>query len=528
MQNSGDSASSDTEIWRDGSLVAYDRVPYDSAPFPQSHPDRAATIARLLGATPPAVETARILELGCASGGNLLPMAEQLPRATLLGIDGSRKQIEAAEDLRRRAGLDNVELRHQDIAAFDDRELVDYVIAHGVYSWVPSEVQESVLRVIGDLLSPDGVAYVSYNAYPGWHLLEMVRQIMLFAAGPFDNPRQRLGEAKDYLARLVDARPEDDPLRKLLAEELHSIQRDDPSYLLHDHLERHNAPVYFHQFIERAERHGLAYLGEADFGHTDRENLPEKIRTEMLDFWADPIRAEQHVDFRLNNTFRQTLLCRTSIRPDRRFTSVDWERLFIATDAAVDTAPLDVNSRAPVHFRREQAALRTRDPFVKAVLLLLSEAWPGAIAFPDLAQRAGRMVGVDGLEEASSRLARFARRAFGASIVDIRSSSPRLRAEPSERPRASALALAQAETNSCVTNLLHAQVNLDKLKLSVLASCDGKRDRAGVARQLIELAGLREAPTQLARLESSEIHGQVQARVDDTLEGLARMALLIE
>ena len=533
MQKSGDSASSETaisetEIWRDGSLVAYDRVPYGSDPYPQSHPDRAATIARLLGVSPPAVETARILELGCAGGGNLLPMAEQLPRATLLGIDGSRKQIEFAEELRRRAGLDNVELRHQDIATFDDREPFDYVIAHGVYSWVPPEVQQSLLRVIGDSLGTEGIAYVSYNAYPGWHLLEMVREIMLFAAQPFDDPRERLSRAKDYLTRLVDARQEDDPLRKLLAEELQSIQHDDPSYLLHDHLERHNAPVYFHQFIERAAQYGLAYLGEADFGQTDRENLSEKIRTEMLEFSDDPIRAEQHIDFRLNNTFRQTLLCRTSIRPDRRFTSVDWDRFVIATDAVVDTAPLDVRSRAPVHFRREQAVLRTRDPFVKAVLLLLSEAWPGAIAFAELAQGAGRMVGFDSPEKASRRLARLARLAFGASIVDVRTSMPRLRAEPSERPRASAVARAQAEMGPCVTNLLHSQVNLDELKLSVLASCDGRRDCAGVVRHLIELAGLRDAPAHLARFESSELHDQVQTRVDDTLEGLARMALLIE
>ena len=528
MQKSGEWANSETEIWRDGSLVAYDRVPYGSDPYPQSHPDRAATIACLLGVSSPDVETARILELGCASGGNLLPMAEQLPQATLLGIDGSRKQIEAAEDLRRRGGLENVKTRHQDIADFDDREPFDYVIAHGVYSWVAPEVQESMLRVIGDTLSADGVAYVSYNAYPGWHLMEMIREIMLFAAQPYEDPREKLTQAKEYLARLIDARPKDDPLRKLLAEDLQGIQHDDPRYLLHDHLEHHNAPVYFHQFIERAAKHGLAFLGEAEFGQTDRENLPEKIRAELRDFSDDPIRAEQHVDFRMNNTFRQTLLCRTSIRPDRCFTSVDWQRLFLATDAVVDTAPLDVRSRARVHFRREQVVLRTHDPFVKAVLLLLSEAWPGAIGFSELAQIAGEKVGIDDPEEASSQLARLARRAFGASIVDVRTFAPRLSAEPSQRPQASAVTRAQAEKGTCVTNLLHSQVSIDTLKRSVLMNCDGKLDRDGIVRRLIELAKGSEAPGHVARLESAEVHNQLQARVDDTLESLARMALLIE
>jgi len=165
---------------------------------------------------------------------------------------------------------------------------------------------------------------------------------------------------------------------------------------------------------------------------------------------------------------------------------------------------------------------------VKAVFLLLSEAWPGAIAFPELLQRAGRRVGVDGPEKTSSRLAWLARRAFGASIVDIRTSAPRLKTEPSERPRASAVAWAQAEMGPCVTNLLHTQVDLDKLKLTVLAGCDGKRDREGFVRQLIELAGLRDAPAHRSPSEFSEVHDRLQARVDDTLQGLARMALLIE
>jgi len=523
--HSGDSANSETEIWRDGSLVAYDRVPYGSDPIPQSHPDRAATVARMLGVTPPPVETARILELGCASGGNLLPMAEQLPGATLVGIDGSRRQIEAAEQLRRRAGLENVELRHQDIATFHESEPFDYVIAHGVYSWVPPEVQSSVMRVIGETLSPEGVAYVSFNVYPGWHVQEMIRGIMLFAARPFDDPGERLSRAKDYLARLIASWPEEAPLRKLLAKELEEINEDDPNYLLHDHLEVHNVPVYFDQFVDRAARHGLAFLGEADFAQTDRENLPEKIRAELLAFADDPIRAEQHVDFRLNNTFRQTLLCRSSIVPDRSFGSIDWQRLFLASDAVVDTAPLDVRSQAPVHFRRDQAVVRTGEPLVKAALLLLTEAWPAAIAFDELSQRTGQMIGAGELDEVSRQLARLARRAFGASLLDIRTFSPRLQTEPSERPRASALALAQLESGSHITNLLHVQVPLDTLKQTVLAACNGRRSRQEIVARLMEHVAARNAP---AGLESSEVHRQVQARINDTLEGLARMALLIE
>lgn len=85
--------------------TSYDRVPYKSHPFRQSHPDRLAVIATLHGMSPPAIERARVLELGCASGGNLLPMADQFPEATFLGIDLSARQIQDGQRLIERAGL---------------------------------------------------------------------------------------------------------------------------------------------------------------------------------------------------------------------------------------------------------------------------------------------------------------------------------------------------------------------------------------------------------------------------------------
>lgn len=524
MQRTNDPSSSGTDIWRDGSLIAYDRVPYRSEPLPQSHPDRAATIARLLGVSAPPPESARILELGCASGGNLLPMAEQLPGATLLGIDASRNQIEAGQKLRRRAGLENVELRHQDISTFESSEPFDYIIAHGVYSWVPPEIQESLLRVISETLAPNGIAYVSYNTYPGWCLQEMVREMMLFASRRVEEPREKLVQAKEYLDLLVKGRPEQDPLRELLAAELDALEQEDLRYLMHEHFEEHNQPVYFYQFMEQATRHGLGFLGEVEFGQTDRQNLPETIREELVDFSDDLIRAEQHIDFRVNNTFRQTLLCRSQIRPDRRFESIDWSQLLIATDATVDTIPLDPNSSRPVHFRRQDSVLRTNEPLVKAAFLLLADEWPSAMPFDDLVRGAWSRLGSTGSsEQASLRLADLLRRAFGAGLVDLRTSSPRLSRVPSDYPTASSLARAQAEDGLSVTNLLHRVVNLDRVKLTTLVACDGELAKDEIVRDVSDqlLSG--------AESESSPSHReQVEARVADALEGLASMALLIE
>ena len=102
------------------SAAEYDRFPYHSNPFPQSHPQRLAALGRLFGVDAPEVKTARVLELGCASGGNLLPLAYYMPNASFVGIDFSGRQLEQGREIAKRAGLDNVELIHGDIAELDE------------------------------------------------------------------------------------------------------------------------------------------------------------------------------------------------------------------------------------------------------------------------------------------------------------------------------------------------------------------------------------------------------------------------
>lgn len=96
----------------------YDLVPYISVPIPPSHPDRISVVARLFGMTPPNPQEARVLELGCASGGNLLPMAETLPGSTFVGIDLSQRQILAGQEMLRAAGLKNVTLEQKSVLDF--------------------------------------------------------------------------------------------------------------------------------------------------------------------------------------------------------------------------------------------------------------------------------------------------------------------------------------------------------------------------------------------------------------------------
>src|SRR5215472_8789271 len=155
----------------------YDLVPYESYPFPRSHIRHLHAIGRLFALTPPAPDGCRVLELGGASGGNLIPVAIDHPGSHFLGIDLSARQIEAGQRQIADLGLKNIELRTGSIVDIDAGiGAFDYIIAHGVFSWVPPAVREKLLAVCRDCLAPQGIALVSHNTLPGWSPWQSLRE----------------------------------------------------------------------------------------------------------------------------------------------------------------------------------------------------------------------------------------------------------------------------------------------------------------------------------------------------------------
>jgi len=140
-----------------GAQASYDQTPYPNLSYSQSHPDRLATVATLLGMSPAAVERCRVLELGCAGGGNLIPMAYGLPESQFVGIDISARQIAEGQSVVAALGLKNITFKQMDIMEIGaDLGQFDYIIAHGVYSWVPPRCRTSSCSSAGRTWSPTG------------------------------------------------------------------------------------------------------------------------------------------------------------------------------------------------------------------------------------------------------------------------------------------------------------------------------------------------------------------------------------
>jgi SAM-dependent methyltransferase len=367
----------------------YDATPYTSNSFPQSAPGQLAAVAHLFGLEPPKVSSARVLEIGCAAGGNLIPFAAAHPQAHVVGIDLSHVQIDQGRTRVKALGVDNLELLVGDIARMDLAALgqFDFIIAHGVYSWVPAEVQEALLSAFRSSLAPDGVAYCSYNVYPGWKSKEILRDAMLLASGASTTPDDKARDARGMLDFLEDVAPAEGVLARVVAESRAFAEGFGDSYLLHDELETFNAPCYFYEMVTRASAHGLAYLAEArpetmvaaNFGPRVAEYVTEK---------SDGVQVlvEQYLDFVTNRMFRETLLVHAertptiSYSPDRsRFADLH----FAASVPPVDEQTLLDNSRQEYR-ESDGATLFTNDPGIKAALDELTAAWPWTLSRREL------------------------------------------------------------------------------------------------------------------------------------------------
>ena len=455
---------------------SYDDVPYGASAHPSTHPDRLATIATLFGAAPPPVAEARVLELGCARGGNLIPMAIAAPGAQFVGIDLSGRQIEDAKSVASGLGLGNIDLRHASILDVDaSYGEFDYIICHGVFAWVPRSVQDKILSIYEQHLTPNGVGHVSYNTYPGWHFRGMVREMLVYHSAGFSDAPTQIAAAKAMLGFLAHSAGQDSSYGRILNAELDLLAKLPDYYLFHEHLEPNNRPLYFHEFAERVEAAGLQYLGDADPPTMGHFNFPEEVQQILARLSNNVVQAEQYMDFLRNRTFRQSLLVKRDVQHSRSLTPASLRGLRVASSADL----LEGTSSGGEHqFRgRFDGTLTTRDPVLITALQTLRQSWPGSIMFEDLALTVGNALGAGSDDIGRSLGVSLLRLYMSSRLIELHATPPAFTLVVSERPVASPLARLQAVESTDVTNLRHEPVRLGDAERVLLAHMDGTRSR---------------------------------------------------
>ena len=372
----------------------YDEIPYPNIAKPFTHISRMAAIGALRGLTPVSPASCQVLELGCADGGNLLPMALQFKQSHFVGIDLSPVQIETGLKDSAYLSLKNFELRTADILELGpgDLDSYDYIIVHGVYSWVSSQVRERILSICKEHLNEDGLAYISYNTYPGWCGKQALREMLRFHTQRIDNPRQKAKAAMTLLTKMPTLEELPGDPATILAQRLrHDLEHmDEPlTYLVHEYLVDANEPLYFGDFLNRVQALGLRYVDDAFPGSTSLDRLPPATRRWIAESITDYNEQQQYLDFIANVSFRRSLLCHSCLMPDHESLLDRLRSLYVnATCRRADSS-----SDGVPQFKTDPGrVLSVKHPRLRAVLDSLVEARPGSISVAQLREILGNDV----------------------------------------------------------------------------------------------------------------------------------------
>lgn len=439
----------------DGLIVsAHNEVPYINSPYAQTHPSRLFVMGKLAGLNPPAVESCRVLELGASEGENLMGMAIVLPSAEFVGIELAELPVARGQKTISDLGLSNMRLEQMNILDVDKGlGQFDYIIAHGIYSWTPPEVRDHVLAIARANLNPGGIAYVSYNTYPGRHVYEVLREMMQFHIGEEKNPAMRLQKAREVLRTVATGRPEPDTLDAAVAGYAVELLERTDSALYHDDLCEFYQAVYFHDFVAHASCHGLRIVSEANPQDAVMQNVRPEALAQIREMAAgDRIREEQYLDFARTRKFRQTLLCHAESATG------------VGSVAGCYAAAIAHEAEDGAFVSPGGMRMTTQHAAPREYLRRLLKKRPGS-------------------EEIAAEDADLATRLFQTGMIEIRA-FPGIAKLAGDRPCASAFARYQAARGDTrVTTLGHRTMALageNARKLITLA--DGSRDRAEIER----------------------------------------------
>ncbi|HQZ82964.1 MAG TPA: class I SAM-dependent methyltransferase [Pyrinomonadaceae bacterium] len=465
----------------------YDDVPYPSFVFPQTSPDRLATLARVHGIDTASPAECRMLELGCGDGTNLLALAYSLPASRFVGIDLAATHINSAKAAAAKLGLSNVEFFELDVTKADAAALgeFDYIVAHGLFSWVPEFVRPAIFELYSKCLAPNGVGYISYNALPGCLIREITHGMMRFAARDISDPSEKVSAGIDFLTDIVDAAEDDSVYQTMLDLELEQISERTPQNVFHDDLSEMNRPFYFEEFVKMLDEYGFQYLCEAE-----PSELAKVAAFKFPETLGDTIEREQYRDFVTGRRFRTTLFCRSGIAIDRTHTPELMRGLRIAGQLEIDVEKETVNSDAPMSFATTKGNKVTLNhPLTKKSLVAIAEAWPRTTKTADLLADAQN-------DDAAVTLG-YLMQLFMAGFIKAHSIEQSFFTTISEMPEASRFARFQVgQGSNAVATLTGLNLEIKDPAIGrLLFLTDGTRDIEDLTQTMLEFAAEFDAET---------------------------------
>lgn len=515
----------------------YDEVPYQSYPYAQSQPEYLHTYGMLFGMTPPSLETARVLELGCAEGGNLIPHALNYPKASFVGVDLSKVQIDTGLENVKTLGLTNVELKHMSITDIDESfGKFDYIICHGVISWVPEFVRERIFEICSKNLVENGIAYVSYNTLPGWNMIRTIRDMMLYHSQMFTSTQDKVTQSRLLLKFITDSlEGQTSPYAEILRQETKLLSQQSDHYLRHDHLEEENKQFYFHEFMSLASAQGLQYLSDSSLSSMYIGNMPDSVSAKLKDI-NDMVRTEQYMDFITNRRFRSTMLCHSSVPLKRSLTNDIIKHFAITLNVTPELEAKEdvINGAQPLKFffnNNKDTFISANSPALKAALSVLSENPYRPLTIDTIVKKSlERLVGVS-KEQVEVDLLNNSMNLVIKGYISLYSIERDITASV-DMPKSSPMAYHQAAktANNWVTNLLHQTIGINSFEKILLSYMDGSRNKEQLCNLIVkdvQAGKLTVHKDGAVLIKESELKVEIEKFIEITINKMMNQALLV-
>lgn len=481
---------------------SYEDIPYTTFALRPAYLGRLAALAHLYGVDVASPHESTVLEIGSGTGTNLIALAEQYPRSRFVGIDLAESHIEMSKEVALGCGITNVEFRLGDIREVDlEKGSFDYIICHGLYSWVASDVRRSLMEKIAGALGPNGIAYVSYNVLPGWRQRGAVRDIMRTGAERCPRgatPNERLAAGLEFLKLVAKVRSkEGDLYGSYLRETLERFQEADASYLYHEFLEEHNEPALFSDFMAQASEAQLQFLSEAKPSLMSSDDLGAEVARSVDGVSSDIIAREQRLDMVRNRAFRETLLCHSSLELKRDLKASVFRTLTFVTDYRHER---DLSDQEAV-FREEVSGREVTTPRDDHTIILAMIGTSGCrgLSFDEVMRSAHGMA----LEMDERVLMHMLVRLWRAGFVDVVEHPVPARVSQEGPARVLSLARYQARQGSeLVVSLQHRSFKVSDVERQLLTLSDGSKSFAELSEQVGDKLDPRQVNVALERLVS--------------------------
>jgi methyltransferase-like protein/2-polyprenyl-3-methyl-5-hydroxy-6-metoxy-1,4-benzoquinol methylase len=507
-----------------GTEEHYKRLPYAGRAHRLAHIDQMAMCAGLFSLPATPVRSARVLELGCADGTNLINMAAYLPGSEFIGLDLFSGHIETGRETAAALSLHNVTLLCGDLCAPpEELGTFDYILAHGVYSWVPKATREALLALVRARLRPEGLALVSYNTEPGWSSRRPIRELMLWHTRDLIGAAAEVAEARAIVRLVREAQPDAASSRsRRLDAVLTELDAASDDYIYHEYLEPDNHPVWFHDFAQHAANHGLQYVGESTFQAMLADRFDDQTRQALHQLGQNLVDFEQYLDFLCGRRFRSSLLTHHERDIDRTISLQPLLSLAFALPLDTPGEPDDDGGVTYTHRSHPDLTVRVTAPLHQETVAALAACYPQALRFSELVAHTSAVLGQEADAVFQTTLADLLMQLFRQSAAELFSEPPPVTATISECPLAPPLVRRQAARDQLICTPRHEMFRLNPLEAAVASRLDGRHSHEDLAIALTPMLTTDNAP-ELADLSPRDLARQIVAQ---TLARLARDGML--